>query len=241
MAHFRADVTQLKQYAEALNRSPKLQRAANSGFINNLAFMAKGKAFAQIKKGMVVRAPGFVSGSIRVKKAHPGNDSPRATVGSIERARFTGWPEQEYGTKATKWRTATQEARIGGSFAGKMKGAARLKTGNAIFKPGSGGALAAFSASPGWRKPFLLQTRIGRMNPGLYRFAGHPKRIVVNGEKVLHRPIVRLQHFRPGHRPIKPKRALWMTRAREETLRDTAGVERAWHRALVRTIRHAFR
>lgn len=85
---------------------------------------------------MIVRNKRFVASKIKVDKTHTRQpiSSQEAIVGSIDGPRFSGWVEQELGTKTKRTRVFTRLARRG-SPTRPAQPSVRLKASNDFTTP----------------------------------------------------------------------------------------------------------
>lgn len=194
-----------------LNRLKKFYKAASGihkragvGLSNNLAFRARGMILKELEQSMTMRSKGFVKGSVRVQKA--GRSNPVAEVGSIKRARFSGWIEQETGQKTTRKRTQTKTARMS-NWQRRVSPRFRLKPGSKrSIRPSDLGLSNTESSSipvflqilsrKKYRQPWFIPIRYKRLQRGIYIFRANKIR--------------RIQNLDPAN--PQPKRNRWMTR-----------------------------
>ena len=102
--------------------------------LNRFAFDVRTGAIQVINDEMTVRNKRFVSGRVRVSKARetiPTNRQ-KSETGSVAKPRFSGWVEQELGTKTTRNRFATLAGRSGKQNK-QIRGVARLKPRNEVL------------------------------------------------------------------------------------------------------------
>ena len=208
---FKPDLTELKALQELYKKNPRLYRRASISMVNQFAFRAKKIAPKEIDKGNIVRAPRFISKSIRVDKAN--SQRPMAVVGTISRDRFTGLKEQEFGKTAKRRRTATTRARFGDKKR-KLPTRHKLRPSTEVWKPskfkigrGQGRTrqtqafLQRISREPtASRKPFMISRQFKGFQPGIYRMMGRDR-------------IIKLWTFQQ----MKAKRTRWM----EKTVKRT--------------------
>ena len=109
---FQIDLANLINLRKFYKKAPKQFLKAANATLNSFAFGTRKRSLEIIKKKMTVRNQKFVAGSLRVQKSTGSNiDNARSEVGSIFRPRFTGWKEQESGTKPERTRSITRFAR----------------------------------------------------------------------------------------------------------------------------------
>jgi hypothetical protein len=117
----------LKKLERFFKESPKLIKPVTANVLNTLAFENRKIELENIHRSMIVRSERFVRGSLRVEKTrNVPIEQQIALSGSIKRARFTGWEEQEHGTRPRTRRGFTTAAR-GGTRRKAAKSRARLK------------------------------------------------------------------------------------------------------------------
>ena len=225
---WKVDNSDLIDLMKWYRRTPKQFLRGSASMLNDLAFGTKRQAAIEIDKGMVVRNPRFVASSLRVQRADPriSLDNQKSIVGSIMRGKFSGWKEQEDGTRAAKSRTHSLMSR-GGSESGKVRRAARLRPG-ANFPtprdfPGKNSQHRAMVMliilnRERFKKPFIISglegsgVRYPDLKDGLYQFKGKGK-------------LRQLQRFEK--QGIKPKRVKWMSKARKAFL-SSVNVKELW-------------
>ncbi len=219
---YRVDPKQLKDFQKFLKKAPVKLFKAQVNLINSLAFGLRKRIFTEIKGTMTIRNPGFLSRSVRVKKASKG--SPISIVGSVERRGFSGWKEQEKGSAPIKKRVATNFAR-GGTWRGKIRPGLRVKPGKKYRNPNdiSGGnkhSRAVATMSRGLRsraKPFVIYGH-NKLPPGLYKRKG--------------KNLMLAQRFASS---AKPKLNRWMTKSKR-TFISRGGVRVAWKESARRSL-----
>ena len=173
---------------------------------------------------MTVRSANFVNSAIRVQKARGGNtmSSQIAITGSIERQRFSGWEEQELGTKTNRTRLIQLAAR-GGNFTSTAAAKSRFKPGREFTKPEQfsgkdkhqrGVAMLQVMGRKKTEKPFLIHGH-KRIKPGLYRFIG--------------RKLKMLQATNPGN--VQPKKKPWLRPGRDRFM-SKANLRLIWAKAI---------
>lgn len=218
---FKIDNSDLVDLMKWYRTAPKQFLRGSASMLNDLAFGLKPVAYKQLDKDMVIRNPRFVSGSIRIKRADPRDslDRQESIVGSIFRGKFSGWEEQEFGTRANKSRTHSLLSR-GGTETGQVRRGTRLRQG-ANFPtprdyPGKNSnhraiVMMIILNRERYRKPFVI---IGHrsISDGLYQWASKGK-------------LAQLQEFKSEG--IRPKRTRWMSKARKAFL-SSVNIKALW-------------
>lgn len=210
MSFFDFKSSDLRQIRKIAKRAPREFRGATAGTLNTIAFRVRKEMINEVNRTMTVRSLKFVEGSIRFQKTRISSvESQRSRAGSIRRARFTGWVEQQTGKPSTLGRSFTLASR-GGNYTKKMRGRGRLKPGNQIQKQENfkgktrrqrtAVMLAMMRRGTATRQPFVIDQRMGgtlrTLGRGLYDWRG--------------RRIYKQQNF---ERNFKPRRNPWATRA----------------------------
>jgi hypothetical protein len=230
---FSLDIRDLIKLRKFYKRAPHLFARATASMLNSFAFGTRKEAIKTVKQKMNVRNDRFVNSRMRVEKARGSNIlQQEAVAGSIESPRFSGWEEQELGTKTQRSRVANVLAR-GGDFNRQIKPSLRLKPSrdfqDANDYPGKDEstrtAAMINSAKLGkLRRPFIigkkLKGKLRTLKAGLYR--------------VRRKKLERLQSFEP--RNPQPKRIRWMTIARKEYFKKT-NIKHLWGRTLERILK----
>lgn len=172
-----ARTVSLDKFGDVLRKIGKsAAKRAVTATINDAAFATRDNALEEIGSQMTIRAQRFVGGSIRVAKAR--HSRQEATVGSIVRDRFSGWEEQETGSKSDKDRAPTLAAR-GGNKKKRMAPSVRFKAANKFPEQDdfSGNTVARRIVDMlrvlerrKYRKPFLISKKRRGFRRGLYRF-----------------------------------------------------------------------
>jgi hypothetical protein len=243
---FDVDLTMIRGLEAIYRKTPKFFAKATGDMLNNFAFGTRVEAFYEIASRMTVRNPGFVSSRLQVTKSK--RSLPVASqvsfMGSVainagktkstgkSHGGFTGWAEQQLGTRSTRERTASLLSRMG-SPARQMTGPSRLKPSNvflsyADFRIRKGAnpelqtiVMLQMLSRAHYTKPFFISRKKQGMTPGLYKFkGGHPKL---------------LQAFVT---PEQPKHVPWLTNARTRYFRDT-DIKRLWHKTFERELQYA--
>lgn len=206
---------------------PKQFNQAAAATLTSFAFGTRKKSILIIKNRMTVRNEKFVSSSLRVQKAArsaPMN-SQVAIAGSISRPRFSGWAEQELGTKTDRTRTATLFARRGGAKA--LPSSFRMKAQNQFISPSDFKGkddrhrvivMLQSLSKQRYKKPFIIKGH-RKFKSGLYKFRG--------------KKIKRIQTFKSSK---QPKRLRWLTMARQLYFRTTS-IDGVWANSLRHVLR----
>ena len=210
----RRDLLRLMKFYK---RAPRQFIMASKGLLTSFAYQAREQQIREIQSSMTVRNINFVKARIRYQKAS-GNriDNIIAESGSIQSPRFTGWKEQELGTKSVRTRTQSLTAR-GSDWKKQVKGTARMKPANRFFDPDSemeGGsteqrmtaALAGMRKGTVKKRNFLIKKKMRGKLKTLKRGLWGMQR------KLIHR----LQTFKPSK--LQPKRNQWHSRAIRKTM-----------------------
>lgn len=190
---FNMSTGDLKKLKRFMKDSPKEFRQASSGTLNSLAFKTREYDIENLTRSMIIRNPRFLKSGIRVQQSRP--STQQSSVFSIERARHTGWKEQEDGGISDKKRKPTVFSR-GGNKRGTVKPKFRLKGGNKFSKPDQfpgrspkdkfmfmvrvlntrGGGNFMLSRS--------IPTKTGRLTEGVYRIAKGKINIIQSFEPI---------------------------------------------------------
>jgi len=198
-------------------RAPKQFMMASKGLLTSFAYQSREQQIREIQSSMTVRNINFVKARIRYQKAR-GNriDNIYAETGSIQSPRFTGWKEQELGTKPMRTRTQSLTAR-GSDWNKQVKGTARMKPANRFFDPDSemegssteqrmAIALAGMRKGTIKKRNFLIKKKMRGKLKTLKRGLWGMQR----------KQIYRLQTFKPSK--LQPKRNQWHSRAIRKTM-----------------------
>lgn len=224
---FQIDLTNLINLRKFYKKAPKQFFKAANATLNSFAFGTRKKSLNIIKNKMTIRNQKFVSGSLRVQKSTGTNiNNLKSEVGSIKRQRFTGWKEQELGSKPERSRSVTKFAR--GSKIRKLRPSFRMKPSNdflsaddfefkGVKSQNKSIALLSMLRRRKHRKPFILKS--GKFKPGLYVFR--------------RKKIKRIQTFKQTK---KPKRISWMQGGRREFFR-TADINKIWAESIRRVLK----
>lgn len=131
------DLHELDGLRRWYGKNTKLVRVASARMLNAFAVGTRLGAIEQINKTMTVRNKGFVGRQLRYTNAS--TNAPVNTqvswAGSIGKARFSGWQEQEKGTKPLVNRHAMILGGRGGSIQKQMRPSIRLKSGVELVTP----------------------------------------------------------------------------------------------------------
>lgn len=214
----------IKRVEKGFRDAAKLMKKIEVGTVNNIAFKAREVMLNEVKTSMTIRSPGFVKGSMRVKKAT--FRDKKSVAGSIRRPRFTGWEHQETGKAPGRKRTQSVAARRS-NFRNRVAPRFRLKTGiKKAVRPSDVGLKdnVSFPDIPGFlqildrkkfRQPFYLPIAYKRLQKGIYIFrAGKIKRV---------------QNLNPKNKPLKSNK--WMTRSEGNI--DRIMVVNAWKKSAI--------
>lgn len=133
MAEWDIDLTAIDGLRKWYGKQPKLMQRASAMLLNRFAWGTRDEAVRQISSHMVVRNDRFVKGRLRVTQTRTGTPiaQQRSVAGSVATNRFTGWKEQEYGTRTARKRVSTLASR-NGSIQNQMRGPARLKRSTSV-------------------------------------------------------------------------------------------------------------
>lgn len=206
-------------------RAPKKFQITAANVLNNFAFGTKKAAIDVINDKMTVRNKRFVESSFRVQKTNgsiPLN-SMVSRVGSIERARFSGWEEQQTGKKRESTRVGTLLSR-GKNKSKQMRPAARMKPGRNFPDAGDYQGKSEQQRTTvmlntlkrkKFRKPFVIRKNLRKFKAGLYRF--------------FRRKVKMLQRF--DSRKAQPEKLDWMGEARRDYFRAHP-VRETWGKAI---------
>jgi len=197
------NATDLIKLRRFYKKSPKKFNLSMVNLINSFAFETRKEALKVIHSDMQVRNQSFVVSRMRVNTARL--STMESGVGSIYGKRFSGWKEQEYGTKTKRTRVATAIGR-GGSESKQIMPMNRMKPGKDFPTPDDYEAdtaehrviamLRALKKAK-YRKPFVIKKH-KKFKSGLYKYHRNKLR--------------RVQEFKS--KKAQPKRVKWMTKAR---------------------------
>jgi hypothetical protein len=224
---FQIDLANLINLRKFYKKAPKQFLKAANSTLNSFAFGTRKESLGIIQKKMTIRSRKFVPGSLRVQKSTGTNiNNLRSEVGSIRRPRFSGWREQELGTKPESPKSITKFAR--GSKNRKLRPSFRMKPGNDFLSEddfeikGSGDRttimLQILSRQKGKKKPFIIKGS-SKFKSGLYVFR--------------RKKIKRIQTFKQTERP---KRISWLQGGRREFFR-AADINKIWAESIRRVLK----
>lgn len=134
---WKVDLGEINGLRQWYRNCPRKMQIACSRMLNNFAFGVKDQVPKTIAQLMIVRNPRFVSSRIRVTKTSSATPIPnqKSITGSVAipsgtagRGPFSGWKEQELGTRTDRKRVATLAARSGDKRK-QMRPGVRLKPG----------------------------------------------------------------------------------------------------------------
>jgi hypothetical protein len=200
-----ADLINLRKF---FKRAPREFRRTQASVLNSFAFGTRTESLDVIFEKMTIRDSRFAKSSMRVEKARSKRLESRA--GSLNRARFTGWAEQQTGEKPDRGRVATVLAR-GSNERNRIRPGFRMKPSSNFMSPGDFQGktdehrvtvmLQTISRDK-IRKPFVIR-KSRKWGKGLYKLHGNK--------------IKRLQSFEPKY--DKVRRIPWMSAARRRYFR----------------------
>src|SRR4030042_196154 len=205
---FKVDIKDLQKLIKFYRESPKQFRYATAGVLNFQAFQTRKYDIENLQSSMIIRDNRFLQSSLRVDKTRAlPIERQMSVVYSVRNPRFSGWKEQEEGSKLETKRAATVQAR-GGNRHAKVQPSARFSKSNKFYKPSQfqGNALKnkymfmmrVLNTRKGGE--FIIdekiQTNNGALGKGLYRLRNHK--------------ITRLQKLENIKRPHKNQ---WRTRS----------------------------
>lgn len=213
----------LKALARLFKKSPRKMARVASGVLNSEAFGLRTSILKILDKELTIRSPGFVKRNVRVVKSRPGPiNSIESEAGSIFADRFTGWKEQQFGTKSERKLVPTKFSR-GSSWEGKVKSGFRSREKNKGWK------ISDFEITNAKNKKhrliiylqildkqkkgkrFFLPGKIGKMNAGIYKNMDGTIRGIKN----------------PRSRVSKTTRVKWMDKSLVD-LEKTIDAQKIW-------------
>lgn len=230
---FQLDRKELDRLVRLYKRMPREFQQATARMLNSFAFGTQKEAIKVIQRRMTVRNQRFVKSAVRVRKAR-GSDqltAQEAITGSIFRARFSGWREQELGKATDRTRIATIFAR-GGDKGKQIRPSLRMKSNNQFLSPddfpGNSAAhrvvvMLQVLSRKRHRRPFIIKHH-PKFKPGLYKFQ--------------RRKLHMVQDFNPS-KP-QPRRIRWMTSGRKRYFRGV-DLRALWTDNLNRSLKTARR
>jgi hypothetical protein len=205
---FEIDPKSRRQLARWMVAAPKKVRGAAGMFLNELAFQTRVEAIRFWKVDQTTRNRSFVKGRIKFQKTRLGIPihMQQSSTFSLSKDRFSGWSEQEYGTKTKRKRVATRKGRAG-SFKRQIKKRARFR--KRFYSPRDLGSSSAYIQNAHhaaqvmliWARrnlpdnePFLLFGH-RRIQPGIFEFDS--------------KELVRLQYL--DSPKAQPRKIKWMS------------------------------
>lgn len=205
-------------------KAPGKARKATARMLNQFAFGVKDETFLHMKRTMTVRNPRFVKSSVRVIMARSTNiDRQKSQTGSIKRARFSGWIEQEEKVPDDRGRSQSLLAR-GGNWNKKVKPSVKMKPGRNFTSMGDFDLPSGKGKFPAYfrkikkgnkGKPFLVKRKYKSLKRGLYKF--------IRGKMMI------LQNFEKKKKPVKLNP--WMTKSRERYFRRV-NLNKEWEKSI---------
>jgi hypothetical protein len=221
-------------------KSPRQFAASTGMLLNNMAFGSKAASFELLDRRMILRNRGFVKSSLGVKKSHFREPiaTQRSQYGSRQRARFTGWIEQELGPKKKRTHYASTPGR-GGKRSGRIRRKWRLD--QPFVNPSKYPKRRGFKGrnrdhrvqvmlrtldKMKYSAPFIIRGHT-RIPAGLYKFTrgrtGHDQR--------------NIQLLQAFGKPRKPtKRVRWM-RGGVKLYFSRTNIKREWGKVVERMLR----
>jgi len=182
---FDIDKKSLKRLQNLFKESPKDFRVATAGVLNSLAFTTRKYDIDNITISLIVRNKGFLNRSIKVQTTRAVDiNRQQSIVGTVARGNFTGWTEQQLGSRVKQKKAFTIPGRAG-SARKQVPGRHRMKQGRKFLRSDSinpkitrykneSHKTYIFMLMMGRRKkePFIIDKPIGKMKPGLYIYKG---------------------------------------------------------------------
>lgn len=125
---FEMDPKSRRQFARWMVDAPKKVRGATGMMLNEFAFQTRAEAIRFWRVDQTTRNKRFVETRLRVDKTRLNAPihSQQSSTFSTDANRFSGWGEQEHGTKTKRERVATRKGRAG-SFKRKITKKARFR------------------------------------------------------------------------------------------------------------------
>lgn len=229
---FELDRKELKRLEKFYKNAPKKAAKASASVMNRMTFVTRQIAMQQLNKSMTIRNPRFMSRQLKFTKAKVAPISSQfAEVGSVFAENFSGWNEQELGTKTKRTRVQSVIARSGSkskqvSPSARMKPGKRFGDAQDIYgpKPKTDGhrlfVLYQVLKRKGKKVPFIISRRMKGFGKGLY--------------KMRRKKIVKLQDFEPANQ--QPKKVKWMT-STLNVLKRSINLKQEWGKALERVLK----
>jgi hypothetical protein len=235
------DIVRLRKFFQ---KSPKQFAFAARNVINELALTTRREGLAIIQRQMTIRNERFVRGSLwaELQRGNPPLKDVVSRAGSIERgrgtgpSRFTGWREQERGSRGIRERQPTLAARMDNESRAMFAGA-RMRPNRQIPSPNKrtrsnwnfadtphfsrAQIMIMTLARQGYRGPFIIENHPS-FPEGMYRF---------KGKKGGRRRIRLLQLFTV--RKPRPRRVRWLSGGTAAALQDGREL---WGRAVRRAL-----
>lgn len=215
---FSIDLKDLINLRKFFKRAPKKMRSVSAGVLNDLAFGTMSESRKILQDNLTIRNPRFFKSRLRVEKAKK-NQSLRsqiAIVGSVAADRFSGWAEQELGTRAARTRSHSLFAR-GGDKEKQIRPSFRLKPSSQFRDPDN-----APGKTPHHRAVIMIKTLARQRYKKPFIIKGH-KRIKSGVFKFNRgRRLERLQTFKPRRSSLQPKRLLWLRGGNKTFMRSTS-------------------
>lgn len=189
--------------------------------LNTFAFSTRIQAIRRIGETMTVRNSRFVSSRIQVSKARISSPVPRqkAIAGSVAKARFTGWAEQEFGTPQKRNRFATMAARNNNPQK-QMRHIVRLKPRNEVVTREDYQMTSKHTASQ------FLAAAIRKKENRMIRVKG----VIMKRRRNKFEPVQILK------RPKQPKRNKWLLTSRNDYFKAT-NLDALWRKHYGATLR----
>ncbi len=222
MEQFSLTTTDIKALAKLWATAPKLFGYMSAGVLNHYAVRTRHESIRQITRTMTIRNAAFVKRSLiyRTAKGSVPVASQEAHAGSLERPRFSGWEEQQEGTRPAPGNVPALSTRTGKTKTGRVRPGLRLKPGRRLVK--SGGSRRAelrmirMVNKSKYKGFFHLTGRGVKAREGVYRLAKPSRRMS---------PLIFLHALDADK--TKPKRNKWLSIATARAL-DGTNKRRLW-------------
>lgn len=193
------DVRRLKKFYK---KAPRQFSRASANLLDSMAFSNRKESKQIIEDKMTIRNKRFVNASLRVQKTKKNQsiNNQESIFGSLQRDRFSGWKEQEFGTQPEQDRIFTVLSR-NENWSKPVLPSNRLKPSNVFVTPNDyegknkehrANVMLQILSRKKYKKPFLISGH-KKVKKGLYRFVNEKIRRVQSFEK-----------------KKKPKRIRWM-------------------------------
>lgn len=214
------DIRRLKRFYK---NAPREFTNAAKFLLNDFAFGTRTEAIKIVNRRMTVRNERFVKSSIRFDRAKGTNlNNIHSEVGSIRRARFSGWAEQELGTRTTRSRLFSKQSRAG-QWKKNTRQRVRLSSKNKFENPNE------FKGnSSHHRAVVILQIYFRNRDRRPFMIHGH-KRLKSGIYQLKGRKLTRQQNFKPSQ--VQPKRQPWLQPAQFNYLRKV-DIREKWGKAI---------